>query len=46
MIEVITSPSVGMNGGVTVWMVVIAFINSAVLNIVAPQSNRRWIITR
>src|SRR5919198_1206848 len=39
IIEVITSASEGMNGGVTVWIVVMAFIRSAVSNIVSPQSN-------
>jgi hypothetical protein len=28
-----------MNGGVTVWIVVMAFIRSAVSNIVSPQLN-------
>src|SRR5690349_10216031 len=35
MIEVITSASAGMNGGVTVWIVVIAVMRSAVSNIVS-----------
>jgi hypothetical protein len=37
MMEVITSAFEGMNGGVTVWIVVMAFIRSAVENIVPPQ---------
>jgi hypothetical protein len=34
---VITSPSEGMNGGVTVWIVVMAFASSAVSNIVVSS---------
>jgi hypothetical protein len=44
MIEVITSASDGMNGGVTVWIVVMAFIRSAVSNIMRPHSQAQPMI--